>query len=130
MIKELNPLQAWDFMQKNPKGVLVDVRTRIEYSHVGHPTGSINIVWKEAPEWRINPAFVDEVKKVVTDTQTPLLLLCRSGQRSMDAAKELEKAGFQQLINIKEGFEGALDGHKHRGKLGGWRFHGLPWEQS
>lgn len=130
MIKELNPLQAWDFMQNNPEGVLVDVRTRIEYSHVGHPTGAVNIVWKEAPEWQINPAFVDEVKNAVPDTQTPLLLLCRSGQRSMDAAKELEKAGFQQLINIKEGFEGGLDEQNHRGKLGGWRFHGLPWQQS
>ena len=130
MIKELNPLQAWDFMQKNPEGVLVDVRSRIEYSHVGHPAGAINIIWKEAPDWQINTTFVEEVKKAVADTQTPLLLLCRSGQRSMDAAKELEKAGFQQLINIEEGFEGALDEHKHRGKLGGWRFHGLPWEQS
>lgn len=130
MIKELNPLQAWDYMQKNPQGLLIDVRTSIEYSFVGHPTESVNIVWKDAPEWQINAAFVEEVKKVVPDINTPVLLLCRSGQRSKDAAKELEKAGFQHLINIQEGFEGALDEQKHRGQIGGWRFHGLPWEQS
>jgi len=59
-----------------------------------------------------------------------VLLLCRSGVRSVDAAKALEAAGYQHLVNILEGFEGPLDEHKHRGTLGGWRFHGLPWEQS
>jgi rhodanese-related sulfurtransferase len=48
----------------------------------------------------------------------------------LDAAKALEEAGYQLLINIVDGFEGALDEHKHRGNLGGWRFQGLPWEQS
>jgi len=57
-------------------------------------------------------------------------LLCRSGQRSLDAAKALENAGYQHLINIVDGFEGSLDANKHRGNLGGWRFVGLPWEQS
>jgi rhodanese-related sulfurtransferase len=108
----------------------VDVRTKIEYSFVGHPLGAIHIAWKESPDWQINPKFVAEVNKAVPDRHAPVLLLCRSGQRSLDAAKALEQAGYELLINIVDGFEGALDSNNHRGNLGGWRFHNLPWQQS
>ena len=130
MIENLNPRQAWDLLQQNTDAVLVDVRTKVEHAFVGHPVGAIHIAWKEAPEWKVNSTFVAEVKKVVSDYNAPVLLLCRSGQRSLDAAKALEDAGFKRLINIVDGFEGPLDQHKHRGNIGGWRFNGLPWEQS
>jgi rhodanese-related sulfurtransferase len=130
MIENLNPRQAWDLLQQNTDAVLVDVRTKVEHAFVGHPLGAIHIAWKEAPDWQINSKFVAEVKKVVPDYNAPVLLLCRSGQRSLDAAKALEDAGFMRLINIVDGFEGPLDQHNHRGNLGGWRFNGLPWAQS
>lgn len=130
MIENLDPQQAWDLLQSNSDAVLVDVRTKVEHSFVGHPSSAISIPWKEAPDWQVNSQFVAEVKKIVLDRNVPVLLLCRSGQRSLDAAKALEEAGYQWLINIVDGFEGALDEHKHRGNLGGWRFQSLPWEQS
>lgn len=77
-----------------------------------------------------NFQFVEQVAATVPDKNVPLLLLCRSGARSLAAAKVLEDAGYQHLINIKEGFEGDLDKQKHRGTVNGWRFHGLPWIQS
>jgi rhodanese-related sulfurtransferase len=73
---------------------------------------------------------VDEVRQRIPRPETAVYLLCRSGQRSMDAAKALALAGYSDVSNIEGGFEGPLDGHKHRGMLDGWRFHGLPWEQS
>lgn len=130
MIENLDPRQAWDLLQNNSDAVLVDVRTKVEHSFVGHPPGAISIPWKESPDWQLNPQFIAEVKKLVVDRNAPVLLLCRSGQRSLDAAKALEEAGYQLLINIVDGFEGPLDEYKHRGNLGGWRFQGLPWEQS
>ncbi len=130
MIENLNPRQAWDLLQQNAGAVLVDVRSKVEHAFVGHPIGAIHIAWKEAPDWQVNSNFVAEVEKLVPDKNAPVLLLCRSGQRSVDAAKALENAGFKRLVNIVEGFEGPLDQHNHRGNLGGWRFHGLPWEQS
>ena len=130
MIENLTPQKAWDLLQQNTDAVLVDVRTKVEHAFVGHPIGAIHIAWKEAPDWKVNPAFVAEVEKRVPDKNAPILLLCRSGQRSLDAAKALEDAGYQGLINIVDGFEGPLDQHNHRGNLGGWRFNGLPWEQS
>jgi rhodanese-related sulfurtransferase len=130
MIENLNPRQAWDLLQQNADAVLVDVRSKVEYGFVGHPVGAIHIAWKEAPDWQVNSKFAAEVERVVPDKNAPVLLLCRSGQRSLDAAKALENAGFRRLVNIVEGFEGPLDQHNHRGNLGGWRFNGLPWEQS
>ena len=130
MIENLNPREAWDLLQQHTDAVLVDVRTKVEHAFVGHPPGAIHIAWKEAPDWQINAKFVAEVEKLVTGKHALVLLLCRSGQRSLDAAKALEEAGFERLINIVDGFEGPLDQHNHRGNLGGWRFNGLPWEQS
>jgi len=57
------------------------------------------------------------------------VLICRSGNRSVDAGLALEAAGFSNVTNVLEGFEGDLDEKHQRGKLGGWRHAGLPWEQ-
>ncbi len=130
MIEELNPIQCWRFLQETPAAVIIDVRTAIEHSFVGHPPGAKPIAWKEFPGMKPNFQFVEQVAATVPDKNVPLLLLCRSGARSLAAAKVLEDAGYQHLINIKEGFEGDLDKQKHRGTVNGWRFHGLPWIQS
>ena len=64
------------------------------------------------------------------DLTRPVLLICRSGNRSVNAGLALEAAGFTQVINVLEGFEGPLDDDYHRGTLGGWRLRGLPWYQT
>ena len=130
MIENLNPQQTWDFLQQNPNAVLIDVRTKMEHLFVGHPPKSVHIPWKEAPDWQLNPNFVAQVRQVVSNPNTPILLLCRSGQRSLEAAAALQASGYTHLINIEEGFEGALDENKQRGNVNGWRFAGLPWQQS
>lgn len=130
MIQNLSPQECWALLQRDKSAVMIDVRTQMEHGYVGHPIGAIHIPWKEAPGWEVNTHFVESVSRVVPDKNAPILLLCRSGQRSLSAAQALEAAGYTQPINIVDGFEGPLDGNKHRGNLGGWRFCGLPWEQS
>jgi len=131
MIENLTPTHCFSLMQENPHAVMVDVRTKMEHTFLGRPVCNIvHIAWKEFPDWQVNSEFVAQVSRVVTDKNTPILLLCRSGVRSLEAAKALEEAGYTHLINILEGFEGNLDANKHRGTTGGWRFYGLPWEQS
>lgn len=130
MIENLDPKQSWALLRQNSAAVMVDVRTAIEHSFVGCPPNAVHIPWKEFPGMQANEQFVSQVEAEVVDKDTPILLLCRSGVRSVAAAKALDDAGFTQLINIVEGFEGAPDNNKHRGNLDGWRFHGLPWEQS
>ena len=58
-----------------------------------------------------------------------VLFLCRSGVRSIAAAKRATELGLQ-AYNILEGFEGDADASAQRGKRGGWRFRGLPWRQN
>jgi rhodanese-related sulfurtransferase len=130
MIENLNPQQCWELLQTNPAAKLIDVRTFIEHSFVGHPLNAIHVAWKEFPGMQLNSAFVEQVQQHAPDKKAPLLLLCRTGGRSLEAAKALEAAGYQQLINILEGFEGALNAEKHRNQMDGWRYRGLPWEQS
>ncbi|AXS78611.1 rhodanese-like domain-containing protein [Dechloromonas sp. HYN0024] len=127
----LDPLAAHALLQEKPEAMLIDCRTEIEHMYVGHPVGAEHVAWQEAPDWEIDPEFADKVKWLVrNDLSRPVLLICRSGHRSILAGEALEAAGFTQVINVLEGFEGPLDDDYHRGTLGGWRCRGLPWYQS
>lgn len=130
MIKNLSARQAWELMQQQRQAVLIDVRTKFEHSFIGHPVDAVNIAWKELPDWILNTNFIAQVMEAVPNRDTPVLLMCRSGQRSLEAAHALEEVGYTQLINIEGGFEGPLDSNKHRNSISGWRFHDLPWQQS
>ncbi len=134
MIEQVTPVEAWKRLQEEPEAVLVDVRCRLEYEFVGHPEGAVLVPWKEPPTWQPLPDFPGRVRGSLPPSDTPpeerpLLLICRSGHRSQEAAEALAEAGFRNLANVLEGFEGDRDAEGHRGTLGGWRFHGLPWEQ-
>ena len=130
-MQNLDPLAAYAFLAANPGALLVDCRTEIEFMYVGHPVGAEHVAWQEAPDWEVDPDFADKVGRLAAgDLGRPVLLICRSGIRSRDAGMALEAAGFAAVINIEEGFEGPLDDHDHRSTLGGWRYHGLPWQQS
>ncbi len=92
-------------------------------------SGAQHVAWNDGPDWEINPHFVGQVKKVASMNR-PIVLICRSGHRSVDAGLALEKAGFTEVYNVLDGFEGPLDDVHHRGTMSGWRMEGLPWEQS
>ena len=130
-MEHLDPLAAYALLQNDPAAILVDCRTEIEFMYVGFPVGAEHVAWQEGPDWEIDPTFTNKVARLVNEDKTrPLLVICRSGRRSVAAAEALEAAGFTRVINVLEGFEGPLDENYHRGTLGGWRFHGLPWYQS
>ncbi len=128
-MKHLTPIQAHEFLDANPHAVLVDCRSEMEYLFVGHPIGAQHVAWNDGPDWEINPHFVGQVRKIASMNR-PVLLICRSGQRSVEAGEALESAGFAEVYNVLEGFEGPLDERHHRNTLSGWRRAGLPWEQS
>lgn len=133
-IQDVTPDEAWQILQRDPTAVLLDVRSKMEYDYVGHPKGALHIAWQEWPQWRINPHFVAEVRNAlrqrIQPEAAPVLTLCRSGKRSLAAARALATAGFATVYNITEGFEGERDTEGHRNTSGGWRFRGLPWEQT
>ncbi len=134
---ELSPKQAWQMLQDDPRALLVDIRSTMEFLFVGHPKGAVHVAWIDEPDWDVNPHFVAEIRKLllggaVCDTGAgcaPVILICRSGKRSEEAGRALLEAGLKNVYHVDEGFEGELDDQHQRGNLGGWRFHGLPWEQ-
>lgn len=122
-------------LSETPQAMLIDIRSTMEFLYVGHPTGAVHVPWIDGPDWQTNPNFASEIIELVDSHRPegaksiPLILICRSGQRSQQAAKLLLDAGLQRVFHVTDGFEGELDAQQHRGTLGGWRFHGLPWEQ-
>ena len=137
MVEEITPREAWGMLQSNPRAVVLDVRSKVEFDYVGHPVGAVHVPWQEFPGWQADPQFVDKVRRKLADrgTTSPdreltVLSLCRSGSRSRAAAQALAAAGFAHVYNVAQGFEGDRDPDGHRGTVGGWRFHGLPWEQT
>jgi rhodanese-related sulfurtransferase len=121
------PLEAWALVQTGA-AVLVDVRSGEERKFVGHVPGSAHVAWASGTALTRNPRFVRELEAKVAKDQV-VLLLCRSGKRSALAAEAATRAGFSQVFNVQEGFEGELDAAGHRGSADGWRFRGLPWVQ-
>ena len=120
------PDQAYAWVQAG-KAVLIDVRTDAEREWVGSVPGAQAVTWKQWPGMTMNPSFDADIRAAVP-SGFRALLLCRSGVRSVAAAKRATELGVE-AYNILEGFEGDADEHGHRGLKGGWRMRGLPWRQ-
>ncbi len=124
----LYPLEAWTLVSAG-EATLVDVRTAEERKFVGQVPGSVHVPWQTGTALLKNPRFLRELESRGGGKDAVLVLLCRSGKRSAAAAEAAFKAGFTQVYNVLEGFEGDLDGQNRRGDVGGWRYWNLPWTQ-
>ena len=129
-MKNLQPKEAFAWLQDHPDALFVDVRMEIESLYVGRPPDVVNVPWYEYPDLQPDPPrFAEAVAREATSKKQPVLLICRSGKRTQDAGKALAEAGFSDVQHVVHGFEGELDEHFRRSSLSGWRFDGLPWEQ-
>lgn len=117
---------AWQWLQSG-EAVLVDVRTDAEREWVGKVPGAIAVAWKQWPGMEANPNFDEQLRAAVPEGKK-VVLLCRSGVRSVAAAQRASGLGME-AYNILEGFEGDVDANGQRGRLSGWRKRGLPWHQ-
>ena len=124
---QVPPQLAWELFLHS-QASLVDVRSSEERKFVGHVPGSLHVAWASGTQLTRNPRFSRELESKVGKDDV-VLLLCRSGKRSALAAEVAAKAGFKQVFNVMEGFEGDIDAQQHRGGSNGWRFRGLPWVQ-
>lgn len=125
----LTPQEAWELLHLIPEARLVDVRTSAEWNWVGRVANSVEIEWMQWPANQPNPNFLAQLTQQV-DKEAVVMFLCRSGVRSKKAATVATEAGYTSAYDVLEGFEGDLDANKHRNRIGGWRFAGLPWIQS
>ena len=138
-IDEVSVQDTWSRLAKDPKAVLIDVRTKAEWAFVGVPDldtigkKPILIEWHGFPDNRVHADFTERLAEVLREIGanegSELMFLCRSGGRSLMAARAMSAAGFTRCRNVTHGFEGPLDATRHRGKQEGWKARNLPWTQ-
>jgi rhodanese-related sulfurtransferase len=158
--RKILSIEAYDMLHTVPDTFLIDVRTQAEYQFVGHPFKAYLYPYQffttqfskggEKPGYLLSPRnknFVDQVSKAFKKTDN-LLIICRDGNRSMQAARDLIGAGFKNVFDVTDGFEGPEfpasgngDKHKYYRQLAkrnkvfgfehrrhyGWQYWGLPW---
>ena len=139
-VDDVDVEKAWKSLTATPRSQLVDVRTRAEWTYVGIPDlGSIGkrpllVEWQTFPDQSVDPRFVErlagELKALGIQADDELFFICRSGSRSLAAAKAMAEAGYRACHNVAGGFEGPLNEGRHRGAVEGWKAAGLPWQQS
>jgi rhodanese-related sulfurtransferase len=134
--------EAYEKWQQAPDEInILDVRTPEEYIYIGHAPMAWNIPafiqthnWdSEKQHFSIKPsaAFINHIKEVFKPTDT-LYVMCRSGGRSAWAVNQLAEAGYQNVYNITDGFEGDAvsdTGSLYKGQRlkNGWKNSGIPW---
>jgi rhodanese-related sulfurtransferase len=137
-MRHLTPIQAYEFLKAHPEALFVDCRSEAEYFLVGHPlvdrptgepTRPENVCWADEMKLEVNADFVADIERLARSKERPIVIICRSGRRSVFAGEALEAAGYRDVTNVLEGFEGPLDDRYQRGTVSGWRRDGLPWEQ-
>ena len=141
-IAEYSPTETWQKLESDPASIMVDVRTKAEWSFVGLPDLSalgkdVHLIeWKSFPTMENNDGFADQLLSAMADSEpSEILFLCRSGVRSLAAAAMMQeifaaRGVATKCVNIAEGFEGDLDSEAQRGKMNGWKARGLAWRQS
>ncbi|MDT7950662.1 MAG: rhodanese-like domain-containing protein [Acetobacteraceae bacterium] len=135
MVEDVSPRAVFEALRSDGQARLVDVRTDAEWNFVGLPdlgeTGHdpVLIPWQVYPSMQVNGGFVDRLRQAGLTPENKLYFLCRSGARSLAAAQAAAAAGFAQVFNIADGFEGPPDENGHRGTVSGWKADALPWQQ-
>jgi len=125
---DLTPTEAHDYLQSHDDAILLDCRTQAEWTFVGVPrmAQARFVEWTSWPDGASNENFIRDAAGGLGPEQ-PIVVICRTGGRSEAASHALTEAGFQEVYNVTDGFEGHPDADGHR--TGGWKGDGLPWRQ-
>ena len=124
----LTPLEADFIWHHAPGAKLVDVRSHAELELVGYIPGAIFLEWQAFPGWQLNPYFLAQLNQQV-DKEGLIMFICRSGGRSHQSAVLAHEAGYTEVYNVLEGFEGDKNTLQRRGGMNGWKAAGLSWVQ-
>jgi len=134
-IPDVPAREVWQALESDPKVKLVDVRTTAEWNFVGLPDLTalgkkpVKIEWQVYPSMTVDPDFMHKLRVEGVKPGDKVYFLCRSGARSLAAARLAAENGYAEVFNIADGFEGPKDAAGHRGNVAGWKQSGLPWSQ-
>ena len=124
MIKQIPSKEIKEYLKKNPKCILLDVRTKEEWDTIGKPDGekiglkTYFLSIQFGKERIFNENFIQEFKNLNIGQDHEILNMCRSGGRSQVAAELLTKENYT-CSNISDGFEGNQEND-------GWKKCDLP----
>ena len=134
-IKNISSRECFEKLSIEVNSQLIDVRTKPEWIYVGVPDlSSINkkvifVSWQVYPEMGTNKFFENQILESNIKKNNNLYFICRSGNRSNNAAEFLTSRGFSNCFNVIDGFEGKLNHECQRALIDGWQFNNLPWKQ-
>lgn len=103
-------LMPWDLEEKlanNPSTLVVDVREPYEFAAM-RIEGSLNVprgILESACEWD----YEETVPELVQARERDVVLVCRSGNRSLLAGASLQLLGYRQVFSLKTGLRGWKD---------------------
>ena len=133
-VETIDSKEAWSRLSQDNNTILVDVRTMVEWAYVGIPDLSsldkevVTVEWTKMSGQQ-NAAFVRQLQTKIPDQDKSLLFICRAGLRSHAAAVAARHAGYTDVVNVNDGFDGGLDDNGQRKTVSGWCAEGLPWTQ-
>lgn len=141
----LSAREAYVAWRRDPRVLLVDVRTQAEVDFVGiaepavrnvpyllldtvmeHDRNTAALMLTPNPDFE--RAIAGLVSAMGRGRNDPIMLICRSGDRSARAANLLAQIGYTAVYSVVDGFEGDL-GPTGKRDIGGWRNVGMPWLQ-
>ena len=134
-VKNITSIECFNKLSEISNSYLIDIRTKPEWEFIGVPDlSSLNkktifISWHMYPEMKINSLFENQITESNIKKNDNLFLICRSGNRSSDAAEFLTSRGFSNCFNVEDGFEGEIGPHHQRSTINGWKYCKLPWKQ-
>jgi rhodanese-related sulfurtransferase len=104
--KQVRELFPWDLADKmeNDELLLVDVREPYEYEKM-HIEGSINVprgILESACEYD----YEETIPQLVEAREKDVIVICRSGFRSVFAAHMMQQLGYQSVWSLKTGLRG------------------------
>lgn len=133
--------ETLEFLTRTPEALMIDVRTEQEIDASGLAQGTDALIPIFIPDpsaqgtAMLNPDFLPGIANLALgqklDPGHPIVIICRSGNRSAQAANALEQMGFTQVYSVTDGYLGdrATSGpHKGERRVNGWKTAGLPWE--
>ena len=106
-IDEVFPWDLEEFLEKQPETLLLDIREPDEFDGA-HLKNSIHVprgILEQACEWD----YAETIPELVNARDRPVLVICRSGNRSVLAALTMKMLGFNNLISLKMGVKGCND---------------------
>ena len=127
MVKRVTPPEAAELLATG--WTYLDVRSIPEFEG-GHPTGAANVPLLHLENGRMSPnADFQRVVAANFPCDTKLVVGCKAGGRSLQAAALLEAAGYTSVVDMRGGYHGEHDG-MGRVTCPGWLASKLPVENA